>query len=79
MQLYPPDRDDELIQTSRGKIKYRDFLEAEKKRIEKNPKRVAVLKSRLGFSWLMVNKIAFKSTTGQGYRQFMPHGQRKVY
>lgn len=79
LQLYPPDSDNALIKTGQGSMRYIDFLRAEKNRIEQNPKRVAKLVRRLGFSWLMVNKITrTRSNNGQSYRQLMPMGQRKV-
>lgn len=79
IELYPPDNDNELIHTSQGVMRYRDFLAYEKKRIEQNPKRVAILKSRLGFSWLLVNKVTVpRQNNGQSWRHYMPAGQRKV-
>lgn len=79
MQLYPPEKNTDIILTGQGKMQYLDFLKSEKKRIEKNPKRKVVLKTRLGFSWLMVDVVAVsKKNTGESYRQLMPLGQRKV-
>ena len=79
MQLYPPRADSEMVQTVHGAMTYKDYLQVEKKRIERNPARTAQIVSRFGWSWLMVNRISErKKSPSSRWPSLMPLGQRKV-
>lgn len=80
IELYPPDQDTKIVQTVNGPLTYKDYLQTEKKRIESNPGRKALLMSKLGFSWLLVNKVTVsrKKAHSSYWPKMMPLGQRKV-
>lgn len=83
IELYARRSDKCLVQTVNGIVTWKQFLRDEKKRIEKNPKRVARIISVENTSWLLVDEIAMpkKKEMRQkkgGWLHIMPTGQRHV-
>ena len=57
VEIFEPTRIDEMIDSQYGNIEWLTYLKKEKQRIERNPKRTAVIVLDKGFATLKVDDV----------------------